>query len=80
MIERNIVYSDVLRDYEKNGFAFFRWYPEKAKQHGIDIDTFGMAFITRQYVYDNWTDLFDIEEIVDNAAPGWQDLLVCRKR
>jgi len=80
MKEKRGDYPQIVRDYEQSGFAFWRWYPEKAEKYGIDIDTFGMAFISRNYIYDNWSDLFEILEIVDNVAPGWQDLLVCKKR
>lgn len=73
-------YRKIVRAYRKRGFAFWRSYPKEARAHGIDHKTFGMAFISHDYVHARWQRGFDLIEIHTDAAPRWQDLVVLRAK
>jgi SAM-dependent methyltransferase len=46
---------------------------------GID-DTFGMAFHSRAYLEERWTEDFELLEVLPTRIGGWQDLPVLRRR
>ncbi|NGO50417.1 class I SAM-dependent methyltransferase [Allomesorhizobium camelthorni] len=79
MVARGADYDAVTEEYRRTGFSYWRAYPEEARQNGIDIETFGMAFISRDYVRREWSRLFEVVDFVADADPKWQDLVVLRR-
>lgn len=80
MRQRGGDYEAIVREYRDRGFAFWHAYGDGAKAAGIDPETFGMAFISPDYIRAHWQHGFTVEEIVTDIAPRWQDLVVLRKR
>jgi len=78
MKERGGDYEKIRAEYDEIGFCFWRAYPDEAQEHGIDNETFGMAFVSEDYIRKNWTDLFSLR-CFREAAPKWQDLAILVK-
>jgi SAM-dependent methyltransferase len=79
MKERGANYDEVVERYRHPGFSYWRSYPEEARANGIDPETFGMAFISRDYIDREWTKVMPVAEIVKDVVPNWQDLVVLRR-
>ena len=79
MKERGGHYNAILHEYKKTGFSFWKAYPASAKDVGIDNETFGMAFVSFDYIKENWSDLFELMDRVP-GAPKWQDIAILKKR
>ena len=79
MKERGGDYSKIRETYDETGFCYWDAYPERARQFGIDNTTFGMAFVSVDYVKRKWTDLFDFKGSVV-GAPRWQDVMILTKK
>jgi len=76
---RGADFDAVMKTYRETGFSFFPVYPDSAADVGIDVDTFGMAFVSHQYVSEAWGDLFEFRSVF-TAVPEWQDGVVLVKR
>jgi len=67
--------------FEREGYAFRTRYDEKdLADGGLDAAIFGLAYITRDYVRDRWSDKFDVLEHAEGVVSQYQDLVVLRKR
>jgi SAM-dependent methyltransferase len=74
-------YEELCRQYYKYGFTFYSCYEaEKLTKGGVDPYTFGVAYISKDYIYKNWSALFEILEIDEAAIDNWQDYVVLKKR
>ena len=71
-------YSEIRKEYDERGFAYWRSYPETSKNLGIDNESFGMTFMSVDYVRKNWSDIFSLADVVE-GIPRWQDILVLQK-
>lgn len=72
-------YEKIYAEYQVSGLSYWRAYPQDARQYGIDNESFGMAFISNEYIRRNWSDLFDIEGVC-TGIPHWQDVVILKKR
>lgn len=72
-------YDAIVKEYKDTGFSYWPAYPPAAKDVGIDIDTFGMAFISKDYIQRKWTDLFEYKGFCI-GAPDWQDVVILVKK
>lgn len=78
--EKNGDYETLVHDFELNQFHYWQSYDkDKCAEVGIDHENFGMAFFSLDYVRTHWGDLFELQETV-TGAPGWQDVLVLKRR
>jgi len=46
---------------------------------GVD-DRFGLAFHSRDYIFEKWSRFFEVVDVLPAAITNWQDLAVLRKR
>ena len=54
--------------------------PRSGVDFGFDVDNFGMAFISPDYIERDWGKLFDIVRIDTGVVGNRQDVLLLRKR
>ncbi len=67
------------RHYRKVGFGFYKCYSQTEDDFGFDVDNFGMAFISANYIKRNWTRLFAVMCIDPGAIGNFQDGVLLRK-
>lgn len=68
------------KEVNETGYSFAPIYVNQwAPPEEVDGTHFGQTFISESYIRSNWSSLFDILEI-SPAAPGWQDMVVLRKK
>jgi len=79
MKDRGGDYEKIRAEYDKAGFCFWSAYPDEAAEHGIDNETFGMAFVSEEYIRNNWTDLFSLRGFRE-GVPRWQDIAILVKK
>jgi SAM-dependent methyltransferase len=76
----NVDLDDVRSNYLDRGFASYACYPRSGGDFGFDVDNFGMAFISPDYIERDWGKLFDIVRIDTGVVGNRQDVLLLRKR
>jgi Methyltransferase domain len=74
----NVDLEALSKEYHDSGYGFYRCYPETEENYGFDVENFGMAFISWDYIRRNWTELFEIT-CIDPGATGSQDIVLLRK-
>lgn len=68
------------RDYDRNGFAFRPIYDDaELSRGGLDATTFGLSFISLDYMKEHWTDRFEILSYLPGAISEFQDWVVLKK-
>ena len=73
-------YEELCRQFHTYGFTFYSCYdPDRLIKGGLDPYTFGIAYISPDYMRDNWSSMFNILEIDEGAISNWQDYVVLKK-
>ncbi len=76
----NVDLDDLRNNYLDRGFAYYACYPRSGGDFGFDVDNFGMAFISPDYIERGWSKLFEIVRIDKGVVGNRQDVLLLRKR
>lgn len=66
-------------EIHERGFMFFKWSSGKLKIDGFP-DFYQTAFHTKEYVYQEWSNYFDIVDYVERGIGHYQDAVVLRNR
>jgi len=73
-------YEALLNKYEKDGYVYYDCYePKHLAKGGIDAQLYGIAYISPEYIRNNWSKKFQILEHDQGAVDNWQDYVVLRR-
>jgi SAM-dependent methyltransferase len=75
----NVDLEEFSKSYHNAGFGFYKCYPQTEDNFGFDVENFGMAFISADYIRRNWQKLFDVVRIDAGIVGNFQDLVLLRK-
>jgi len=73
-------YEEICKKFYGYGYVFYSPYNHQwLSQGGLDSEVFGITFISKEYIRDNWSGYFQILEHDEGAISNWQDWVVMRK-
>ena len=73
-------YDEVCERFYDHGYAFYTCYNHAhLSAGGLDPDTFGIAYISKDYIQENWAKMFRTLEHDIGAIMNWQDWIVLEK-
>jgi SAM-dependent methyltransferase len=71
--------DDSSRDeVRQRGFMFFKWTSGIFKRDGFP-DFYQTAFHTKEYIYNEWSNYFDVLDYIERGFHGFQDAVIMRK-
>lgn len=74
-------YEDIKNRFHAHGYVFYKCYDsQQLGKGGLDADIFGISFISRKYIENNWTRKFKLREYDAGAVSNWQDYVVLQKQ
>ncbi len=69
------------QEFETAGYSFYESYGEAgAPAFGINAATFGMAFISPDYMAKNWMTDYELVKFEAGMISNWQDYAILRRR